>query len=218
MLRYAAAERNIGPIGDVLAHYLQNGMKILELASGTGQQSAALADRFPQVTFQPSEVDPRLIHSIVGYVDHHRVVPFIFQSLICSYQFPNLRVPLHIDVTSVCTGWALPSDLRPGSVDAILVVNLLHISDFAATNGVFEAASSLLRPDGILVVYGPFSREGSVFPESNRAFDRSLREQNPQWGLRDTRQLRELGISLNLTLVEQHEMPANNLTIVFRKR
>ncbi|KAF8385022.1 hypothetical protein PRIPAC_74164 [Pristionchus pacificus] len=204
MLRYAAAERNIGPIGDVLAQYLKNGMKVLELASGTGQQSAALADRFPQVTFQPSEVDARLIHSIVGYVDHHR--------------YPNLRVPLHIDVTSVCTGWALPSDLRPGSVDVILVVNLLHISEFAATKGVLEAASSLLRPDGLLIVYGPFARDGVVFPDSNRAFDRSLREQNPAWGLRDTAQLREMGRSLNLLLVGQHEMPANNLTIVFRRQ
>ncbi|GMR33480.1 hypothetical protein PMAYCL1PPCAC_03675 [Pristionchus mayeri] len=204
MLRYAAADRNIGPIGDVLARYLQNGMKVLELASGTGQQSAALADRFPQVTFQPSEVDPRLIHSIVGYVDHFR--------------YPNLRVPLHIDVISVCTGWALPSDLRPGSVDAILVVNLLHISAFAATKGVFEAASSLLRPEGLLIVYGPFSREGNIYPESNRAFDRSLKEQNPEWGLRDTRQLRELGNSQNLSMAEQYDMPANNLTLIFRRR
>ncbi|GMT33559.1 hypothetical protein PFISCL1PPCAC_24856 [Pristionchus fissidentatus] len=203
MIRYAAAERNIAPIGDVLSRYLKNGMKVLELASGTGQQSAALAERFPQVTFQPSEVDPRLIHSIVGYVDHHR--------------FSNLRVPLHIDVTTSCTGWALPSDLRPGSVDVILIVNLLHISEMAATRGVFESASALLRPDGILIIYGPFMREGRIFPDSNRAFDRSLREQNPNWGLRDTALLRNLGNSAGLIMENEHEMPANNLTLVFKR-
>ncbi|KAK6759797.1 hypothetical protein RB195_021394 [Necator americanus] len=204
MLRAAAAERNAIPIANVLSMYLLNDMKLLEISSGTGQHVMKFAEKFPGVTFQPSEVDARSLHSIVAYIDHYRL--------------GNVRVPLFIDVTRPVSHWALPGDYGPHSVDVILNINMIHISCEAAVEGLFKAAGILLkRGTGLLITYGPYAVDGVISPQSNIDFDAGLRSQNPEWGLRDIRHLCSLASNCGLRMVARHNMPANNQMLIFSR-
>lgn len=202
MLRAPAAERNSIPIANVLAMYLLKDMKLLELSSGTGQHVIKFAEKFPSVTFQPSEVDARSLHSIVAHIDHYRL--------------PNVRVPLYIDVTKPVNHWALPADYGPLAVDVMLNINMIHISSQAAVEGLFKAANILLkRGTGLLITYGPYSIDGVISPQSNVDFDAGLRRQNPEWGLRDVQELSSFANRSGLRLVARHDMPANNHMLIF---
>ncbi|CAJ0948962.1 unnamed protein product, partial [Mesorhabditis belari] len=205
MLRAAAAERNREPIAEVLKLYFKGRLKLLEIASGTGQHLAHFAPLFPEVVFQPSECEHRSIHSIVAYVDELRL--------------ENFRVPLFIDVTKPAGQWALPDDYAPEQLDVIYSANMIHISSNAAVNGLFEAAGYLLKPSsGLLITYGPYAVNGKITPQSNVDFDAGLRTQNPEWGLRDIEFLRQLAASHGLEYEKAHDMPANNKILVFRKK
>ncbi|EPB80461.1 hypothetical protein ANCCEY_00358 [Ancylostoma ceylanicum] len=204
MLRAAAAERNVIPIANVLSMYLNDDMKLLEISSGTGQHVMKFAEKFPGVIFQPSEIDARSLHSIVAYIDHYRL--------------GNVRVPLFIDVTRPVSHWALPGDYGPLAVDVILNINMIHISSDAAVEGLFKAAGILLKQgSGLLITYGPYAIDGVISPQSNVDFDAGLRSQNPEWGLRDTRDLSTLASSCGLRLVARHDMPANNHMLIFSR-
>uniref|UniRef100_A0A7I4Y5J7 UPF0744 protein n=1 Tax=Haemonchus contortus TaxID=6289 RepID=A0A7I4Y5J7_HAECO len=204
MLRASAAERNAVPLTNVLAKYLLEDMKLLEISSGTGQHIIEFATKFPYVTFQPSEVDARCLHSIVAYIDHNRLA--------------NVRVPLYIDVTKPVNHWALPTDYGPLAVDVILNINMIHISSNAAIEGLFRASGTLLkRGSGLLITYGPYAIDGVITPQSNIDFHDSLRNENPEWGLRDIRDLNELAIRYGMRLVARHDMPANNHTLIFSR-
>lgn len=177
---------------------------MLEISSGTGQHVIKFAEKFPAVTFQPSEIDARSLHSIVAYIDHYRLA--------------NVRVPLFIDVTKPVNHWALPADYGPLSVDVILNINMIHISSQAAIEGLFRASGILLKfGNGLLITYGPYAIDGVISPQSNIDFDASLRSENPEWGLRDIRDLNSLALSCGLRLVARHNMPANNYVLVFRR-
>ncbi|KAK5985556.1 Methyltransferase like 26 [Trichostrongylus colubriformis] len=204
MLRASAAERNAVPIANVLAMYLLRDMKLLEISSGTGQHVINFAEKFPSVTFQPSEIDARSLHSIVAYIDHYRL--------------GNVRVPLFIDVTKPVNHWALPADYGPLAVDVILNINMIHISSDAAVEGLFRASNILLkRGTGLLITYGPYAIDGVISPQSNIDFDNSLRSRNPEWGLRDVRDLNELAMQCGMRLVARHDMPANNHMLIFSR-
>ncbi|KAE9555551.1 hypothetical protein FO519_001222 [Halicephalobus sp. NKZ332] len=206
MLVASAAERNKIPILEVIKRYVdpKKNYKCLEIASGTGTHIAYFASKVPNVEFQPSEHNTRALHSIVAYVD--------------KYRFPNIRVPLYIDVAKSPDFWALPKDYGPNSVDLMLNINMIHISSNAAVDGLFRAASGLLQlGTGILVTYGPYCFDGKISPDSNAQFDDGLRKQNPEWGLRDVRDLKEKAKLNNLILEKVHEMPANNHCLVFRR-
>ncbi|KAK5984396.1 Methyltransferase like 26 [Trichostrongylus colubriformis] len=204
MLRASAAERNAVPIANVLAMYLLRDMKLLEISSGTGQHVINFAEKFPSVTFQPSEIDARSLHSIVAYIDHYRL--------------GNVRVPLFIDVTKPVNHWALPADYGPLAVDVILNINMIHISSDAAVEGLFRASNILLkRGTGLLITYGPYAIDGVISPQSNIDFDSSLRSRNPEWGLRDVRDLNELAMQCGMRLVARHDMPANNHMLIFSR-
>ena len=124
-----------------------------------------------------------------------------------------MRVPLFIDVTRSVDRWALPQDYGPSEVDVILNINMIHISSNAAVDGLFKvsfislsaevlkSAGSLLKPDGLLITYGPYAIHQSIFPKSNVDFDNSLRSQNEEWGLRDIDYLEKVGYYLGQLLV-----------------
>ncbi|VDO43676.1 unnamed protein product [Haemonchus placei] len=198
-------------------------LQLLEISSGTGQHIVEFATKFPYVTFQPSEVDARSLHSIVAYIDHYRLA--------------NVRVPLYIDVSKPVSHWALPTDYGPSAVDVILNINMIHISSDAAVEGLFRASKQffistssqqsrspfqasgtlLKRGSGLLITYGPYAIDGVITPQSNVAFHDSLRNENPEWGLRDIRDLNELAIRYGMRLVARHDMPANNHTLIFSR-
>ncbi|KAH7708105.1 Protein Y26E6A.3 [Aphelenchoides avenae] len=206
MLGSATADRNKGPILEVFRQYYERTTeaKFLEIQSGTGIHVMHLAKRFPRATWQPSEDDPRLIHSVVAYVDRYRPL--------------NVRVPLYIDVRKPPGRWALPADYGPGQVDAIFTINTLHRFTHEALNGLFHAAEGLVKPgSGLLIVYGPFSIDGKVDTQKLVELDETLRKQNPEWGLRDVQQLKLKALQNGLRLTKMHNMTDGNYTLIFEK-
>ena len=191
----AAAERNKGPILDVLRGLLPEMGLVLEIASGSGQHVVHFADALPRLIWQPSEADAQLRDWIDARVREHGLV--------------NVRPAIALDARE--SPW--PVD----GVDAVLCINMIHISPWSATQGLMAGASAALRDEGVLCVYGPFRRDGRHTSAGNAAFDADLRARDAAWGLRDTREVVALAAAAGLVLERMREMPANNLTMVFRK-
>lgn len=197
-----AAERNKGPIAETLKPYLATRSgDVLEIGAGTGQHAATLAAAFPALTFWPTDPDPRHRKSI----DAWRVE--------CGLD--NLRPAQPLDLLS--ENWGLGDDgMAPASgLAAILCINVVHISPFAVTEALFAKSRALLRPDGLLYLYGPFKRDGQHTADSNARFDAQLRAQNPEWGVRDLTDIEEIAKAGGLALGRVKEMPANNLSLFF---
>ncbi|CAO4387473.1 unnamed protein product [Caenorhabditis nigoni] len=204
MLRAPAAESNKDVILEVLRRFATSGKKVFEIASGTGQHTAHFAAALKDVVFQPTEVDSRSIHSIVGYLDH--------------FQFKNVRIPLYIDVAKSFDQWALPADFGPHMVDIVLNINMLHICSTAAVYGLFQSADQLLNEtNGILMTYGPYCEDGHISPQSNMAFHSNLKHQNAEYGLKDIKYLERLANRNNLRLAEKISVPKNNFILIFSR-
>ena len=191
-----AAERNKGPIVDVLARVLPARGVVLELASGTGQHVIHFAQTLRGLTWQPSDPDPELRESIALRVRDE--------------QLANVNPPIDLDVTR------LPWPLR--TADALVCINLIHVSPWSATRALFEGASALLPTQHVLFLYGPYRRHGRHTSDSNAQFDSDLRAHDPAWGLRDLEAVSEVGERAGLGLAEIVEMPANNFSLVFERR
>ncbi|XP_014473706.1 PREDICTED: UPF0585 protein C16orf13 homolog A [Dinoponera quadriceps] len=201
-LVYPAAERNKNPILSVLKRYIQPGadQTLLEISSGSGQHVAHFAPHFPQVTFYPSEYDPYLLGSIAAHANG----------------YSNIRKPVLIDVTTDFRLWD-NGTFKPNSLEYIYNANMMHISPYQCTIGLFKNAGQLLKRHGLLITYGPYACDSVIYPESNVKFHNSLRSQNPSWGLRDISDLKRLAEKSDIKLTEVVDMPANNKTIVWRK-
>lgn len=182
----------------MLRRFLPAHGRVLEIASGTGQHVAAFAGAFPDLEFQPSDLNPAARDSIVAWT-----------AATCA---ENVSAPREIDVTVAEWGEDLPAPFA-----AIMAINLIHISPWAASLGLIEGAARLLTEDGLLYLYGPYSRGGQHTSESNVAFDWSLRQQDPSWGVRDlddlTNELARVGLAIRETI----EMPANNYSLIIRR-
>ncbi len=186
-------ERNKQPIADALADFLPESGLVLEIASGTGQHAAWFAARFPGITWQPTDIDP----------DALRIIP------LWTADISNIRPALNMDVTD--------ADWPVTEADAVVCCNMIHIAPWAAAEGLIAGAGRVLTSGGLLFLYGPFKRDGQHTAPSNDAFDRSLRQRNPAWGIRDLEEITQLAASAGLSLREARDMPANNLTLVFQK-
>lgn len=189
----AAAERNRGPILEVLRRVLPPRGLVLELASGTGQHAAHFAAALPGVSWQPSDLDPAALASIEAW----RVEAAL----------PNLRPPVALDVTAA--RWPVPA------ADAVVAINLVHIAPWEVALALLARAAAVLSPGGVLCTYGPYRFDGVTAP-SNEEFDRSLRARDPAWGVRDVSALRREAAARGLRLDEVVAMPANNHALVFR--
>jgi SAM-dependent methyltransferase len=191
-LHAPAAERNKQAILDVLRHALPQTGLALEIASGTGQHVAHFAAALSDLVWQPSEVDVRLHASIHAWTE----------------ALTNVRPPIAFDVGEP---WPL------ARADAIVCINMVHISPWEATRALIEGAGRMLPQDGVLFLYGPYRRFGRQTAVSNEAFDASLRATDPEWGVRDLEAVEEVAVAAGLRLEDIVEMPANNLSLVFRK-
>ena len=191
-----AAARNREPIAEVLAEELPSAGLVLEVASGTGEHAMHFARRFPQLDWQPSDPDPAAIESIDAWREHAAL--------------ENMLAPLELDATA--DDWPIEA------ADAVVCINMAHISPVAASEGVLRHAARLLPPGAPLIFYGPFIEDGVETAASNLAFDASLKARDREWGLRAVDWLDERAQAHRFELTRRVAMPANNLTLVFRRR
>lgn len=175
---------------------------LLELGSGTGQHAVTYAARTPTLTWWPSDIYESHLTSIEAWRRDAGLA--------------NLRAPQRIDLTD--PDWRWQGDGTPGAgLAAMICFNVVHISPWTVSQNLIAGAGRFLRADGKLILYGPFMRDGAHTAPSNAAFDASLKAQNPDWGVRDLRDLSALAAAAGLTLAETMPMPANNLVLVFAR-
>ncbi len=190
-----AADRNRQAIRDVLVSVVPAQGNALEIASGTGQHVAWFAFGLPGWAWQPSDAQPDGFASINAWVAEQGV--------------RNVRLPVVIDVTA--TNW-LPGQQQ---FDLIYCANMLHIAPWATCAGLMHGSAQHLAPGGRLVTYGPHLEDGVPTSPGNLAFDESLREHNPAWGIRRIADVKAQAVKAGLRLLSRHAMPANNLLLVW---
>ncbi len=194
--RHAPATlRNRDAIAAALADWLPASGTVLEVASGSGEHAVHFAAAFPKLDWQPSDPDPAALASIAAWS--------------AEAGLPNIAAPLHLDASA--PDWPL------GHVDALLCINMVHISPWAATVGLFTQGSKLLKKGAPLILYGPFFRRDHPTAPSNVAFDESLRARNAEWGVRWLEDVTELAEAKGIELAQVREMPANNLMVLYRR-
>lgn len=195
--RHAPATlRNRDAIAQVLANVLPPSGFVLELASGSGEHICHFAATFPDLRWLPSDPDPAAISSISAWVDEAGL--------------SNLAPPMQIDA-------ATPEAWPIGEADAILCINMVHISHWSATLGLLEGAARLLAEGAPLYLYGPYLQRGVETAPSNVAFDVSLRARESGWGLRWLHDVEDAAEREGFTLERAIDMPANNLSLIFRR-
>ena len=196
-LIFPATQRNRVPIGDVLAEQLPSKGFILEIASGSGEHGVSFQKRFPDIVWQCSDPDPEHCRSIDSWIRHEQLA---------------LKMPAALQLDVRDTGW---QKQLSEPAQAVVAINLLHISAWNCTTALFTQTAALLPSGGTLCVYGPFSVDGQHVSESNRSFDASLKERNPAWGVRDQTKVLKQAFKAGLTLQNITLMPANNRMITW---
>jgi SAM-dependent methyltransferase len=191
-----AAGRNREPIAAVLTEELPAAGVVLEVASGTGEHAVHFARTFPALAWQPSDPDAAARSSIEAWREEAGLA--------------NLRPPVALDAATL--PWPVEA------ADAVLCINMVHISPVAATEGLLAGAAGLLKPGAPLVLYGPYLEAAVETAPSNLAFDASLRSRDPAWGLRSVEWLDERAAGHGFARTRRVNMPANNLVLVYRKR
>jgi len=191
-----ATSRNRDPILAVLRPLLPDTGLVLEIASGTGEHTIHFARPLPALRWQPSDPSPDARASIAAWARTERLA--------------NVLPPLDLDAAGEV--WPI------ARADAMLCINMIHISPWAATEGLMRGAGHLLPAAGLLYLYGPYRRPGRALEPSNAAFDLDLKRRDPRWGLRELDAVAACAEASGLALEQVTEMPANNLSVVFRKR
>ncbi|MGF6374193.1 SAM-dependent methyltransferase [Paraburkholderia sp. RAU6.4a] len=191
-----SAERNREPILAVLREALPASGRVLEIASGTGEHAICFAGALPGLDWQPSDADAQARESIAAWTAQAGLA--------------NLRAPLALDVHQ--------PDWGVDALDAVVCINMIHISPWNAAQALFDGAGRRLVDGGVLYLYGPYRRGGAHTAPSNEAFDQWLKSRDPEWGVRDMEAVVALGDTAGLTCERVVAMPANNFSLVFTKR
>ena len=189
--------RNREPILEVLRPRLPAAGAVLEIAAGAGEHAAYFAAALPGLSWRPTDPDPEALASIAAWRDHAGLA--------------NLAEPARLDASD-------PDTWPAGIDDAVVNINMIHISPWAAAEGLAAGAARVLAASGMLFLYGPYVEAGVPTAPSNLAFDQSLKSRDPAWGLRRLDAVTDLAARHGLELVERIAMPANNLSLVFRRR
>ncbi len=194
-LHAAATERNREAILAVLRGVLPPTGLVLEIASGTGQHVAYFARALPALRWQPSDASPPHLESIRAWS--------------VASGADNIAAPVPLDVERA--PWPV------AHADAILNINMIHIAPWSAAEALFRGAARILPPAGVLFLYGPFKRGGQHTAESNQRFDERLRADDPRWGVRDLDEVEALAAAVGFQPADVIAMPANNLSLVYRR-
>ncbi|RST30514.1 DUF938 domain-containing protein [Sphingomonas ginkgonis] len=189
-----AAARNRAPIAAVLEGWLPERGTVLEIASGTGEHALFLARRFSAIEWQPSDASDAALASIAAWRTEEGL--------------PNLRPPLRLDVRD---------DWPVLDAAAVLCINMVHISPWAASLALLDGSARLLASGAPLILYGPWIVDGEETAPGNLAFDADLRRRDPAWGLRRTGTFREAAEERGFAFAQMRDMPANNRMLLFRK-
>ena len=189
-----SADRNKAPIQSVLERILPETGTVLEIASGTGQHIVHFARALPALTWQPTDVEPECLSSITGWL--------------AAENLPNVRAPVELDVLR--RPWPI------SQADALVCMNLVHIAPWTVVPALFAGARTVLGAGGIVFLYGPYFVGGTRTAPSNAAFDRVLRAQDSAWGIRDLAEVTRAANAEGFELTETVQMPANNLSVIFR--
>jgi len=192
-----AASRNREPIADVLREWLPASGLVLEVASGTGEHSIHFARAFPQLEWQPSDMHKDALGSIVAWCAESAL--------------PNIRPPIVVNATD-------PADWPVDRVDAVLNINMVHISPWAASLGLIAGAARVLSAGYPLILYGPWLKDDIETAPSNLAFDADLKGRDAEWGIRRVEDFAAAAAEKGFELIETRAMPANNLMLLFRLR
>ncbi|WP_371821858.1 DUF938 domain-containing protein [Skermanella sp. TT6] len=190
-----ATQRNREPILGVLRRVLPAAGTVLEIASGSGEHAVFLAGSLPDLIWHPTDPDPDNRASIRAWIAETGVT--------------NVTAPASLDAAA--RAWPVTH------ADAIVCINMIHISPWPATQGLMAGAGRTLPTGAPLYLYGPYRRDGRHTAPSNEDFDHSLKAQNAEWGVRDLEEVCAAAAGSGLTLDEVIEMPANNLSVVFRR-
>jgi SAM-dependent methyltransferase len=180
----------------VLRPLLAPGARVLEVASGAGEHAVFIAAALPGVQWQPSDPDPQALTSIAAWQG--------------AAALPNLAAPIRLDATDQAS-WP------EGPFEAVVCINMIHISPWAAAEGLMAGAGRVLAPGGRLFLYGPYIEAEAETAPSNLNFDASLKSRDPAWGLRDLAEVKALAAARGLSFAERIAMPANNLIVMFEK-
>ena len=194
--RYApSAARNRDAILKTLSPYLPKYGRVLEVASGSGEHTMHFAAAHPRLTFQPSDPDPDGRASTDAWTRHLGLT--------------NVAPAIELDVTQ---------SLSPSiKADVVICINMIHIAPWSATVGLMRNAAILLPAGGLLHLYGPYRRNGEHTAPSNAAFDADLKARNPAWGVRDLEAVVKLATDQGFSAPDIEAMPANNLSLFFRR-
>jgi hypothetical protein len=192
----SAAQRNRDPILSILRDLLAEAKLVLEIASGAGDHAFHFARHMPALHWQPSDASP--------------VARALIRSLIAAEGLANVLPPLELDAAA--DAWPIDR------ADALVCINMVHISPWAATEGLMRGAARMLGAGQPLYFYGPYRRPGRALEPSNAAFDADLKRRDPRWGLRELDAVVACAETNELALERVVEMPANNLSVIFRRR
>lgn len=191
-----SSARNREPLLTVLSRWLPPAGTVLEVASGLGEHAVWFAEALPGLTWQPTDASPEARSIIAARVG--------------AAGLANLRPPLALDASA-------PETWPAERADAVVCINMIHIAPWAATRGLMAGAARVLAQGGVLCLYGPYLEAGVATAPGNLAFDADLRRRNPAWGLRDLDAVRAEAAAHGLTFEERVAMPANNLSLLFRR-
>jgi len=191
-----ATQRNRDVILEILRDVLPKAGLVLEVASGSGEHCVYFASKLPDLTFQPSDPDPAKRASIDAWV--------------AASGAANVRPALALDAASL--DWPIRE------AAGLFCINMIHISPWAATEGLFAGAARILPTGAALFLYGPYKQHGAHTAPSNAAFDADLQRENPQWGVRDIEKVAALGIAQGFCAPAITPMPSNNFALVFTRR
>ena len=200
-LFFPAAKRNTSFIGDVLSRIIQKNGSILEIGSGSGEHGVAFQKRFPEIIWQTSDPDLRHRQSISSWILYEKL---------------NMKMPQPLAIDVEITPWEISSAIAL-SLQVIVSINLIHISSWNCTRSLFKESGKLLNHGKYLMLYGPFKIDNKHISQSNYLFDKSLKMQNKNWGVRNLDEVNKEANNNGFAQKELIFMPANNLSIIYKK-